>query len=175
MLSQSEQVIADLKSATVGFDLVFSNDLDKAEELFKASDSAFHLLGSGACAFLQAAVSLEVRTTTFFHTRRIPLSLPLFLFQVGLIAEASDLLGQAEAGVRKHLKNSKAHKQTGRFPASTEWELIYADCVILLGLSQALRYARRVLFLASAKTIITASHTWAISSVCESVSHFVRA
>ncbi|KAH8984025.1 hypothetical protein EDB92DRAFT_1888640 [Lactarius akahatsu] len=116
MLSHSEEVIADLKSATTGFDLIFSNELEKAEELFKTRDSALHLLGSGACAFLQAALSLET----------------------GLIAEALELLGQAEAGAKRHLKNSKVLKQTGRFPASTEWELIYSDCVILLGLTQAL-------------------------------------
>ncbi|KAI9451329.1 hypothetical protein BJY52DRAFT_1298611 [Lactarius psammicola] len=116
MVSHPDQVIADLKSATTGFDLIFSNELDKAEELFKTRDSAFHLLGSGACAFLQAALSLEA----------------------GLIAEALELLGQAEAGAKRHLKNSKVLKQTGRFPASTEWELIYSDCVILLGLTQAL-------------------------------------
>lgn len=116
MLSHSEEVVADLKAATAGFDLIFSNELDKAEDLFKTSDSAFHLLGYGACAFLQAAVSLEA----------------------GLIAEASSLLEQAEAGAKRHLKNSKVHKQTGRFPASTEWELIYSDCTILLGLTQAL-------------------------------------
>jgi hypothetical protein len=62
MLSQSEEIVDDLKSATAGFDLIFSNELDKADDLFKTSDSAFHLLGSGVCAFLQAAVSLEVRT-----------------------------------------------------------------------------------------------------------------
>lgn len=116
MLTHSEEVIADLKSATTGFDLIFSNELEKAEELFKTRDSALHLLGSGACAFLQAALSLET----------------------GLIAEALELLGQAEAGAKRHLKNSKVLKQTGRFPASTEWELIYSDCVILLGLTQAL-------------------------------------
>jgi Protein of unknown function (DUF3808) len=62
MLSPTEEAIADLKSATLGFDHIFSNQLDKAEELFKTNDSALHLLGSGACAFLQAALSLEVRT-----------------------------------------------------------------------------------------------------------------
>jgi hypothetical protein len=55
-----EEAIADLKSATAGFDLIFSNELEKAEELFKTRDSALHLLGSGTCAFLQAALSLEV-------------------------------------------------------------------------------------------------------------------
>ena len=99
---------------------------------------------------------------------------PPFLFQAGLIAEASSLLEQAEAGAKRHLKNSKVLKQTGRFPASTEWELIYSDCVILLGLTQALRYAlcgtfavqqffmKRLLL-----TFMIASLTWAIYSVCE--------
>jgi hypothetical protein len=60
MLTPTEETIADIKSATAGFDLIFSNQLEKAETLFKTSDSALHLLGSGACAFLQAALSLEV-------------------------------------------------------------------------------------------------------------------
>ncbi|KAI0253518.1 outer membrane protein Iml2/Tetratricopeptide repeat protein 39 [Lactifluus subvellereus] len=116
MLTPTEEAVADLKSATVGFDHIFSNELDKAEELFKTSDSALHLLGSGACAFLQAALSMET----------------------GLILEASNLLEQAEAGAKKQLKSAKNFKQTGRFPAATEWELIYSDCVILLGLTYAL-------------------------------------
>jgi hypothetical protein len=88
-------------------------------------------------------------------------------FQVGPIAEASKLLEQAEAGAKRHLKNSKLLKQTGRFPASAEWELIYSDCVILLGLTQALRYALCVDTLLSTLTSITASLTWAIYSACE--------
>lgn len=48
---------------------------------------------------------------------------------------------EAEAGAKKQLKNSKNLQQTGRFPAATEWELIYSDSVILLGLTYALRYA----------------------------------
>lgn len=62
MLSPTEETIADIKSATAGFDLIFSNELGKAENLFGNGDSAIHLLGSAACAFLQAALSLEVRT-----------------------------------------------------------------------------------------------------------------
>jgi hypothetical protein len=62
MLSQTEETIADIKSATAGFDLLFSNELEKAENVFGNGDSALHLLGSGACAFLRAALSLEVRT-----------------------------------------------------------------------------------------------------------------
>lgn len=62
MLSPIDETIADIKSATTGFDLIFSNELEKAENVFGSGDSALHLLGSGACAFLQAALSLEVRT-----------------------------------------------------------------------------------------------------------------
>jgi hypothetical protein len=68
MLTPTEDAIADLKSATAGFDHIFSNDLDKAEQLFKTKDSALHLLGSGACAFLQAAMSLEVRTPSRLYS-----------------------------------------------------------------------------------------------------------
>jgi hypothetical protein len=64
MLTPTEETIADIKSAAVGFDHIFSNELEKAEDLFKSSDSALHLLGSGACVFLQAALSLEVRPDT---------------------------------------------------------------------------------------------------------------
>lgn len=61
VLSPTDETIADLKSATAGFDLLFSNELESAENLFSTSDSALHLLGSGACAFLRAALSMEVR------------------------------------------------------------------------------------------------------------------
>ena len=69
MLTPTEETIADIKSATAGFDLIFSNELGKAESLFRDndSDSALHLLGSGACAFLQAALSLEVRIRLCNH------------------------------------------------------------------------------------------------------------
>ncbi|KAH9989095.1 hypothetical protein BJV74DRAFT_838881 [Russula compacta] len=116
MLTPTDETIADIKSATTGFDLIFSNELEKAEQVFKTGDSALHLLGSGACAFLQAALSMEV----------------------GLISEASNLLEQAEAGAKRQLKNSKNGRQSSRFPAATEWELIYSDCTILLGLTYAL-------------------------------------
>ena len=76
MLSQSEEIVADLQSATAGFDLIFSNEIAKADDVFKTSDSAFHLLGSGVCAFLQAAVSLEVRTHSYMLHK--PTSVPCF-------------------------------------------------------------------------------------------------
>lgn len=80
MLTPTEESIANIKSASVGFDFIFSNELDKAEDLFKGGDSALHLLGSGACAFLQAALSLEVSPETaveaMYHTS-LSLSLAL--------------------------------------------------------------------------------------------------
>jgi hypothetical protein len=105
------------------------------------------------------------------------------------MSNASDLLAQAEAGAKKQLKISKNFRQTGRFPVATEWELIYSDCVILLGLNYALRYALRVFSLPPAayqdgrlpskpflhclpiwcyySILIAASPTWVISSACE--------
>ena len=35
VLSPTDETIADLKSATAGFDLIFSNELESAENLFK--------------------------------------------------------------------------------------------------------------------------------------------
>lgn len=51
---------ADLRSSQNGFDNLFSNELDEAKLLFGANDSPFHLLGLGACTFLQAALGMEV-------------------------------------------------------------------------------------------------------------------
>jgi hypothetical protein len=141
VLSPTDETIAHLKSATAGFDLIFSNELESAENLFKTDDSALHLLGSGACAFLQAALSMEVCShicNTAVEIMKHALIPPCH--QAGLIAEASALLEQAEAGAKKQLKNAKNLRQTGRFPTATEWEIIYSDCVILLGMTYALRY-----------------------------------
>jgi len=86
-------------------------------------------------------------------------------------------LEEAEAGAKKQLKNSKNLQQTGRFPAATEWELIYSDSVILLGLTYALRYAfasfpcRTPLTSTpiwyTYPTLMTANPITAICSVCE--------
>jgi|SRR6266850_1740991 len=78
--------------------------------------------------------------------------------QAGLIAEASALLEQAEAGAKKQLKNAKNLRQTGRFPTATEWELIYSDCVILLGMTYALRYFLSVILLPSHRS------TWMLAA-----------
>lgn len=62
----SSEVVADetqqnLRVATQGFDYLFSNDLQKARETFSAGESPFHQLGLGVCAFLEAALGMEVR------------------------------------------------------------------------------------------------------------------
>ncbi|TFY71558.1 hypothetical protein EVG20_g1442 [Dentipellis fragilis] len=54
------------------------------------------------------------------------------------MGEASRLLAVAEAGAKKQVKLHKASKHVGRFPPGTEWELVHADTVILLGLTNAL-------------------------------------
>ena len=54
-----------LRNATVGFDLLFANDLTKARETFASGQSPFHALGHGACAFLEAALGMEVRISCF--------------------------------------------------------------------------------------------------------------
>lgn len=57
-----------------------------------------------------------------------------------MIAEANAALKKAEVHVKKQLKSaSKSNKDTHRFPPGTLWELIHADCIILIGLTQALR------------------------------------
>lgn len=49
-----------LLSASAGFNALFANDLQKAREIFSTNESAFHLLGDGVCAFLEAALGMEV-------------------------------------------------------------------------------------------------------------------
>lgn len=49
-----------LQSATKGFDFLFSNDLVGARAHFEKGDDPFHLMGLGVCAFLEAALGMEV-------------------------------------------------------------------------------------------------------------------
>lgn len=56
----AEETAQSLRSATSGFDALFANDLEKAQEIFGANESPFHLLGAGVCAFLEAALGMEV-------------------------------------------------------------------------------------------------------------------
>ena len=53
-----------LLNATSGFDCLFSNDIDSARTHFRSHDDPFSLLGMGICAFLEAALGMEVRNKT---------------------------------------------------------------------------------------------------------------
>ncbi|CAK5283493.1 unnamed protein product [Mycena citricolor] len=124
-----------LVSATAGFDALFKNDNVGARAAFSApSDpSPFHLLGLGAVAFLEAALGMEP----------------------GLMAEATKILQSAEQGAKRaEAEARKAGSATGsartkggvdghgdgggRFVPGVEWEILHADTVVLLGLTQAL-------------------------------------
>jgi hypothetical protein len=61
--------LAQLKSATEGFDHLFSNQIVEAHEAFAAHQSPFHLLGQGVCSFLEAALGMEVRVGAIWHGR----------------------------------------------------------------------------------------------------------
>lgn len=61
--------------------------------------------------------------------------------QTALMAEAGRCLTLSEAGARKQLKAAKSNAN-GRFAPGMEWEILQADAIVLLGLTQALRYVR---------------------------------
>ena len=54
---------AALISATDGFDHLFCNKLPEARAQFSAHNSPFHKLGLGVCAFMEAALGMEVSFT----------------------------------------------------------------------------------------------------------------
>lgn len=56
----AEEATRNLRSATAGFDALFSNDIEKAREIFGGGQSSFHALGAGVCAFVEAALGMEV-------------------------------------------------------------------------------------------------------------------
>ncbi|PFH46707.1 hypothetical protein AMATHDRAFT_69254 [Amanita thiersii Skay4041] len=107
--------LAKLKSATKGFDYVFSNDIASAREVFEGNDDSFHLLGLGVCAFLEAALGMES----------------------AVMEDAATSLAAAEAGAKKQLKQAKSCSTT-RFPPGLEWEILIADATVLSGLVHAL-------------------------------------
>lgn len=55
-----EETTRHLRSASTGFDALFNNDLAKARDILGTNESPFHLLGAGVCAFLEAALGMEV-------------------------------------------------------------------------------------------------------------------
>ncbi|OAX38012.1 hypothetical protein K503DRAFT_866467 [Rhizopogon vinicolor AM-OR11-026] len=111
-----------LRSATEGFDCLFSNDIDAAQKAFESEDdSPFHLLGLGVIAFLQAALGMET----------------------GLMEEASRCLAASEAGAKKQARAAKSLPSNHRFDAGMEWEIMHADAVVLLGLTHVLSESYR--------------------------------
>ena len=58
-----------LLNAANGFDYLFSNDINSARTHFQSHDDPFSLLGMGFCAFLEAALGMEVRNKSliFWH------------------------------------------------------------------------------------------------------------
>ncbi|KNZ76231.1 Mitochondrial outer membrane protein IML2 [Termitomyces sp. J132] len=105
-----------LVSATRGFNYLFSNDLYHAKEHFAGGDDPYHLLGQGVCAFMEAALGMET----------------------GLLAEASRCLSLSEAGSRRQMKNVVKSQAKRRFTPGLEFEILNADAVVLLGLTNAL-------------------------------------
>ena len=75
-----EETARTLKHATAGFDCVFSNDLQGAREIFASADSPFHLLGLGVCAFLEAALGMEVGSLVFSESQVAPLTHYAYVF-----------------------------------------------------------------------------------------------
>lgn len=67
-----------LLNTTKGFDYLFSNDIESARTHFQSHDDPFSLLGTGICAFLEAALGMEVRDdkTLFFE----PMHMFLFCY-----------------------------------------------------------------------------------------------
>lgn len=62
---------AALKAAMKGFDHLFSNDIVGARKEFAADHTPFHWMGLGACAFLQAALGMEVSNIVTWYTSRL--------------------------------------------------------------------------------------------------------
>ncbi|KAJ7184840.1 hypothetical protein C8R46DRAFT_882832 [Mycena filopes] len=113
---------AALAAANRGFDHLFANEIGLARGVFSGiADGAeevspFHLLGLGVCAFLEAALGMES----------------------GLMGEAGKLLTASEAGARKAGGEVRRDDGGGRFTPGTEYEILGADAVVLLGLTHAL-------------------------------------
>ncbi|KAG9004430.1 hypothetical protein FRB94_002374 [Tulasnella sp. JGI-2019a] len=105
----------NLKDASAGYDYVFGDDIESARKILSARNSPFHQMGLGTVIFLQAALGMEE----------------------GFMAEATKILTQADASVKQAVK-TQGKKSNTRFPVGTEFEILQADLVLLLGLTQAL-------------------------------------
>ncbi|KAJ3510909.1 hypothetical protein NMY22_g15821 [Coprinellus aureogranulatus] len=110
-----------LESATEAFGHLFANDIKASKEQFSGKDDPFHLMGLGVCVFLEAVLGMEANVVT----------------------EASKQLALADTASKKWAKDavsgkSKSKDYYSRFPAGMEWEIINADAIVLLGLTNAL-------------------------------------
>ncbi|RXW20654.1 hypothetical protein EST38_g5215 [Candolleomyces aberdarensis] len=107
-----------LESATKGFGFLFANDIVAAKEHFGGNEDPFHLMGLGVCSFLEAVLGMETN----------------------LVTEASRLLALSETASRKYAKAKTKHPHHlhSKYPPGMEWEILNADAVVLLGLTNAL-------------------------------------
>lgn len=128
---------AALLSACEGFDNLFGNKLEEAREVFSAGDSPFHQLGMGVCAFLEAALGMEV-SAALQCLQFLLEGLMRSTLQTGLMGEAAKCLSQAEAGAKKRHKSLKPSRPSGNFAPGLEWEILLADAVVLQGMVHAL-------------------------------------
>lgn len=56
-----------------------------------------------------------------------------------MMAKATQLLADADAGAKKHSKADRYKTSNTRYPVGTEWELMHSDATILHALTLALR------------------------------------
>ena len=69
--NMGDETARSLRAATGGFDALFANDLDGARAIFADPTSPFHSLGAGVCAFLEAALGMEVRLPFVCFTQEL--------------------------------------------------------------------------------------------------------
>ena len=61
------------------------------------------------------------------------------------MAQATQLLSEADTGSKAQMKLARSGASSTRYPPGTEWELVHADAVILHALTLALRYVHYTL------------------------------
>ncbi|KAF5389207.1 hypothetical protein D9757_003471 [Collybiopsis confluens] len=120
MAYSAHETAAQLASASLAFDHLFSNEISSAKKTFATANDPFHLIGLGVCSFLEAALGLEASQ----------------------MSEASRLLALAETGSKLALKaatKQSKSKASAAFPPGFEFEIVNADATVLLGITHALR------------------------------------
>ncbi|SJL17453.1 related to Mitochondrial outer membrane protein IML2 [Armillaria ostoyae] len=99
-MTSPDRTTEQLRSASKGFDFLFSNAISDAQTEFATDDSPFHSLGAGVCVFLEAAMGMESAK----------------------MEEAAKSLALSEAGSRKQMKAAKS-KPNAKLPPGIEWEI----------------------------------------------------